>query len=112
MSDDRIAEAMMSSTMDVDEQAVFDARYRDAARLVTEGRLGRATLLTRETSDRRYRGVQLVIGVFEIEDGDTPARTVVYEHIFGPALARRWRPGREVDVWIDPADPNNLYIGR
>ena len=94
------------------EEAAFDARYRDAARLIAEGRLGRATLLTRETSDRRYRGVQLVIGVFEIEDGDDEPRTIVYEHIFGPALARRWRPGREVDAWIDPHDPDNVYIGR
>jgi hypothetical protein len=94
------------------EEAAFDERYRDAARLIAEGRLGRATLLTRETSDRRYRGVQLVIGVFEIEDGDAEPRTIVYEHIFGPALARRWRPGRTVDVWIDPLDPDNVYIGR
>lgn len=94
------------------EEAAFDARYRDAARLIAEGRLGRATLLTRETSDRRYRGVQLVIGVFELEDGVGEPRTIVYEHIFGPALARRWRPGREVDAWIDPHDPDNVYIGR
>jgi hypothetical protein len=97
------------------EEAAFDARYRDAARLIAEGRLGRATLLTRETSDRRYRGVQLVIGVFELEDpaaGDAEPRTIVYEHIYGPALARRWRPGRTVDAWIDPLDPDNVYIGR
>ncbi|MEO5921811.1 MAG: hypothetical protein ABIQ01_11785 [Pseudolysinimonas sp.] len=100
------------STRQDPEEAAFDDRYRDAARLIAEGRLARATLLTRETSDRRYRGVQLVIGVFEIEDGDDEPRTVVYEHIFGPALARRWRPGREVDVWIDPHDSDNVYIGR
>ena len=98
------------------EEAAFDARYRDAARLIAEGRLGRATLVTRETSDRRYRGVQLVIGVFEVEDPadgeDAEPRTIVYEHIFGPALARRWRPGRTVDAWIDPRDPENVYIGR
>ncbi len=97
------------------EEAAFDARYRDAARLIAEGRLGRATLHTRETSDRRYRGVQLVIGVFELEDpvdGDAEPRTIVYEHIFGPALARRWRPGRTVDAWIDPHDRDNVYIGR
>ncbi len=97
------------------EEAAFDARYRDAARLIAEGRLGRATLLTRETSDRRYRGVQLVIGVFELEDpadGDAEPRTIVYEHIYGPALARRWRPGRTVDAWIDQHDPDNVYIGR
>ena len=69
MSEDRTAETMMS-TVDISEEALFDARYRDAARLVAEGREVSATLLTRETSERRYRGVQLVIGVFEIEDGE------------------------------------------
>jgi hypothetical protein len=99
-------------TVEVSEEAAFDARFRDAARLIAEGREVRATLLTRETSDRRYRGVQLVIGAFEIEDGDDEPRTIVYEHIFGPALARRWRPGRTVAAWVDPADPLNIYIGR
>jgi hypothetical protein len=94
------------------EEAAFDARFRDAARLIAEGRMAKATLLTRETSDRRYRGVQLVIARFEIVDGDAEPRVIGYEHIFGPATARRWRPGREVDVWIDPADPDNVYVGR
>lgn len=93
-------------------EAAFDRRFRDAARLIAEGREAKATLLTRETSDRRYRGVQLVIATFEVEDGDEPAREILYEHIFGPASARRWRPGRQVDAWIDPDDPDNIYIGR
>ena len=71
-----------------------------------------ATLLNRETSERRYRGVQLVIGMFEIGDGDAEPRMIVYEHIFGPALARHWRPGHEYDAWVDPDDQDNIYIGR
>jgi hypothetical protein len=100
------------NTIELSEEAAFDARYRDAARLIAEGREVQATLLSRETSDRRYRGVQLVIGTFEIEDGDAEPRTIVYEHIFGPALARRWRPGRTVAAWVDPDDDANVYIGR
>ena len=102
----------MISTVELSEEAAFDERFRDAARLIAEGRLAKATLLNRETSDRRYRGAQIVIGVFEIEDGDEPARVIVYEHIFGPAFARHWRPGGTVDAWIDPADPDNIYIGK
>jgi hypothetical protein len=102
----------MGTMTQAEEQAVYDARFRDAARLVAEGHLAKATLFSRETSDRRYRGVQIVIGTFEIEDGDAEPRIVVYEHIFGPALARKWRPGRQVDVWIDPDDPENIYVGR
>ena len=100
------------NTIELSEEAAFDARYRDAARLIAEGRQVTATLLNRETSERRYRGVQLVIGTFEIEDGDSEPRTIVYEHIFGPALARHWRPGRSYDAWVDPIDPDNIYIGR
>ena len=108
----------MSDTLDMGtvtqaaQEAEYDARFRDAARLIAEGRQVTAILLNRETSDRRYRGVQIVIGTFEIEDGDAAPRDVVYEHIFGPASARKWRPGRQVDVWIDPDDPENIYVGR
>jgi hypothetical protein len=102
----------MMSTIELSEEAAFDARFRDAARLIAEGRLARATLLSRETSDRRYRGAQIVIGVFEIDDGGESPRVVVYEHIFGPAFARHWRPGGSVDAWVDPHDPDNIYIGK
>ncbi|HWH25729.1 MAG TPA: DUF3592 domain-containing protein [Pseudolysinimonas sp.] len=93
-------------------EATYDARFRDAARLIAEGREAVGVLLSRETSDRRYRGMQLVVAEFEIVDGDEPARTVTYEHIFGPATARHWRPGGRVTVWIDPANPDNIYVGR
>lgn len=95
-------------TIELSEEAAFDARFRDAARLIAEGRLARATLIRRETSERRYRGAQIVVGEFELEDG----RTVIYEHIFGPAFARHWRPGGTYDVWVDPDDAENIYIGR
>ncbi len=102
----------MASTIELTDEAAFDERFRDAARLVAEGRLARATLLNRETSDRRYRGAQIVVGVFEIEDGDREPYEIVYDHIFGPAFARHWRPGGTVDAWIDPDDTENVYIGR
>lgn len=105
-------EAIDLDAVGADEEARFDARFRDAARLIAEGRLTRATLLRRETSDRRYRGAQIVIGEFELEDDGAETRVIVYEHIFGPAFARHWRPGGTVDAWVDPDDPDNVYIGR
>jgi hypothetical protein len=101
----------LMDTVELSEEAAFDARFRDAARLIAEGRLAKATLLRRETSERRYRGAQIVVGEFEVEDGDEAPRIVIYEHIFGPAFARHWRPGGTVDAWIDPDDPDNIYIG-
>ena len=96
------------SIVELSEEAAFDERFRDAARLIAEGRLERAVLIRRETSERRYRGAQIVVGEFEMEDG----RVIVYEHIFGPAFARHWRPGGSYDAWIDLEDPANIYIGR
>jgi len=98
------------NTVELSDEAAYDARFRDAARLIAEGRLAKATLLRRETSERRYRGAQIVVGEFEVEDGDE-SRIVTYEHIFGPAFARHWRPGGTVDAWIDPLDADNIYIG-
>ncbi|HWM33207.1 MAG TPA: hypothetical protein VNR36_03100 [Pseudolysinimonas sp.] len=100
------------NTIELSEEAAFDERFRDAARLIAEGRLARATLIRRETSERRYRGVQIVVGEFELEDGDAEPRVILYEHIFGPAFARHWRPGGSYDAWVDPLDADHIYIGR
>ena len=101
------------STIELSEEAAFDERFRDAARLIAEGRLARATLLSRETSDRRYRGAQLVIGVFEIEDGDEPSRARSSTSTSsGRPSPGTGGPAERVDAWIDPANPENVYIGR
>ena len=96
------------------EKRDYLQRVTEAIELVEHGREASAVVLSRETSDRRFNGAQIIVVELEIIDPldvDTP-RTLVYEHVFGPATARRWRPGREIPIWIDPRDPDRIYAGR
>jgi hypothetical protein len=96
------------------EKRAYLARVKEAARLVKKGRLLSATVLTRETSERRFNGAQIIVVELEIDDPlvDTSPRTIRYEHVFGPATARSWKPGYEIQIWVDPRDPNRIYAGR
>jgi hypothetical protein len=95
------------------EKRAYLARVEEAAALVEYGRETSALVLTRETSDRRFNGAQIVIVDLEIDDQLTDGpRIIRYEHIFGPATARSWKPGHEIRIWIDPRDPMRIYAGR
>ena len=96
------------------EKRAYLTRVEDAADLVEHGRPLSATVLSRETSDRRFNGAQIIVVELEIEDPleSGSSRTVLYDHIFGPATARRWKPGKEIPIWIDPRDPERIYAGR
>ena len=48
---------------------------------------------------------------FDVDDGGM-VRRVAYQHLFGPRAAKRYKPGRRVDAWIDPADPDAICPGR
>jgi hypothetical protein len=96
------------------EKRAYLALVADAVDLVEHGRELTALVLSRETTDRRFNGAQIVNVELEIEDPLDPgfSRIVSYDHLFGPATARRWRPGREIRIWIDPRDPERIYAGR
>ncbi|MEO6115881.1 MAG: hypothetical protein ABIP33_05805 [Pseudolysinimonas sp.] len=97
-----------------EEKRAYLARVEEAVELVEHGREALAIVLSRETSDRRFNGAQIIVVELEIEDSVEPdsPRIVVYEHVFGPATARRWKPGRQIQIWIDPRDPERIYAGR
>jgi hypothetical protein len=97
-----------------EEKRAYLARVEEAVELVENGLESTALVLSRETSDRRFNGAQIIVVELEIEDPLDPEspRIVVYEHVFGPATARRWKPGREIPIWIDPRDPERIYAGR
>jgi hypothetical protein len=96
------------------EKLAYLTRVEDAADLVEHGRELTAIVLSRETSERRFNGAQIIVVELEIEDPDGPdsPRIISYDHVFGPATARRWRPGHEIPIWIDPRDPDRIYAGR
>lgn len=96
------------------EKRAYRSRVDDASDLVEHGRPLTAVVLSRETSDRRFNGAQIIVVTLEIDDQEpgVAPRTVVYDHLFGPASARRWKPGNEIRIWIDPRDPERIYAGR
>jgi hypothetical protein len=97
-----------------DEKLAYLARVEEAIELVEHGRELSALVLSRETSERRFNGAQIIVVELEVEDPDDEdgPRTIVYEHVFGPAAARRWKPGHDIPIWIDPRDPERIYAGR
>ena len=96
------------------ERRAYLACVEAAAELVERGRQLSAIVLTRETSEHRFNGAQIIVVELEIEDplATESPRTVLYDHVFGPATARSWKPGREIPIWIDPRDPERIYAGR
>ena len=79
----------------------------EQTRIQQDGRKTRAKVVARSEPGRTFANVPVVELTFEIE-----GRQVRFEHIYGPRHAKRYQPGKEVDVWIDPADPNAISPGR
>ena len=95
------------------EEAAFDARFRDAARLIAEGRAGAARpFSTARPATAATAACSWSSACSRSRTATPTPRTIVYEHIFGPALARRWRPGAPSTPGSTRDDPDNIYIGR
>ena len=81
-------------------------RIDEANRVAGVGRKAPAVVVSRVESGRKLGLVPIVDLVFELE-----GRQVAFEHVFGPRHAKRYTVGARVEVWIDPADPDNLCPG-
>ena len=92
-----------------------DGRDRRSAeelkRIHRTGRKATATVVEQRETGRRLGPIAVIEIVFDVEDGGA-VRRVAYEHLFGPRAAKHYKPGRRVDVWIDPADPEAICPGR
>ena len=47
--------------------------------------------------------------VLDVQDAGT-TRQVVYEHVWGPRHAKRYKVGKQITVAIDPEDPNQVAL--
>ena len=88
------------------EQAELMARIEDLSRVQREGVKSRATVVAREDTDRTFGNVPLILLTLQLKDG----RTVIFEHVYGPRHAKHYKPGREIDIWID--DQGAICPGR
>jgi hypothetical protein len=82
-------------------------RMDDLARIVREGRKTTGTVTARDETGRTFANVPLILLTFDVE-----GRRVVFEHIFGPRHAKHYTVGKEVEVWVDPLNPDAIRPGR
>jgi hypothetical protein len=82
-------------------------RIQDGQRLAAVGRRTTALIVSRVESGRKLGLVPVIDLVLDIE-----GRRLPYEHVLGPRHAKHYTPGRRIEVYIDPADPDNICPGR
>ena len=78
-------------------------RIEELRRIHEVGRKTKATVVTCEDTGRTFANVPLFLITFDIE-----GRRIVFEHVYGPRLIKRYKPGAKVDVWIDPENPDAI----
>ncbi len=91
------------------ERARSDARTAREAELGRRGRPAQATVVARTETDRTLANVPVVELVLDVDDGGS-VRRVVYEHVWGPRHAKRYKPGRRIEVKVDPDDPDVVAL--
>jgi hypothetical protein len=89
------------------ESAELNRRMDALARIVREGRKTTGTVVSRDETDRSFANVPLIVLTFEVE-----GRRIVFEHIFGPRHAKHYTVGKQVEVWVDPVNPDAIRPGR
>jgi hypothetical protein len=83
-------------------------RRIEALRKLSEtGRKTKAVVIAREDTDRTFANVPVIMITFEFHDG-TAKRQVAFEHVYGPRVSKKYKPGVKVDLWFDPADPDSI----
>jgi hypothetical protein len=89
------------------ESAEHKRRMDDLVRIQKTGRKTRGTVVACAATSQSLATIPLVMITFEVE-----GRHLVFEHVYGPRHLSHYKPGREVDIWIDPDDPGNVCPGR
>ncbi|MDA0180394.1 hypothetical protein OJ997_08825 [Solirubrobacter phytolaccae] len=85
----------------------FEVRLAELGRIKDTGRKTRATVMAHTATPRSMFGMPVVMLTFFVE-----GRTVEFEHCYGPRHLKHYKVGREVDVWIDPDNPDALCPGQ
>lgn len=93
-----------------DEQAEFARRTEEMKRIYEIGRHADATVVSNEDSGRKLGNIPMFLITLDIDDGGGVRRRLVYEHVWGPRVAKRYKPGKRVKVRIDPQDPDLITL--
>ena len=91
------------------EAAEWQRRNDEMTRIHGSGRPAPAVVVSREETGRTLNNIPVFLLVLEVHDGPV-ARRVVLEHVWGPRHAKRYKPGKRIDVRIDPDDPDAIAL--
>jgi hypothetical protein len=81
-------------------------RIQEGQRLAAVGRKTTGVVVSRVESGRKLGLVPIIDLVLEVEGRQLP-----YEHTLGPRHAKHYTVGRRIEVFVDPADPDNICPG-
>ncbi len=101
--------AMGFGTVAPDERARSDARLARETEIGRTGRPATATVVANADTDRKLANIPVIELTLDVDDGGT-IRRVVYEHVWGPRHAKRYKVGKQIDVKVDPTDPDTVAL--
>ena len=103
-------QAQVDAAQNTPEQVELKRRTAVEARIGESGRECSATVVAVTDTGRLVEGVVPIFElVMDVDDGGT-VRQVVYEHVWGPRHAKRYKVGKQVTVAIDPEDPDRVAL--
>ena len=78
-------------------------RIEELRRIHEVGRKTKATVVTCVDTGRTFANVPVFEITFDLE-----GRRILFEHVYGPRLIKKYKPGAKVDVWVDPQNPDAI----
>lgn len=93
-----------------EEEAEQTRRLREAERIFATGREVQALVVSNVETGRTLANVPVFLITYEFDDGGGPRRAQL-EYVWGPRMAKRYKPGKTTKIRIDPQDPDNVAPG-
>ena len=88
-----------------EERTEWDRRREELERVYASGRPAKATVVSNEDTGRTLNNIPVILVTLDVQ-----GRRVVYEHVWGPRHAKRYKPGKTVDVRVDPGDSGVIAL--
>jgi hypothetical protein len=101
-------QAEIDAAQNTPEQVELKRRMAIEARIGESGREAAATVVALTDTGRVLEGLIPIFDlVLDVQDQGT-TRQVVYEHVWGPRHAKRYKVGKQIVVRIDLEDPDRV----
>jgi len=105
-----VFEAQVDAAQNTPEQVELRRRMAVEARIGESGREATATVAALTDTGRLLEGVIPIYDLLLDVQDQGATRQVVYEHVWGPRHAKRYKVGKQIIVRIDPEDPSRVAL--